>query len=245
MPLALEVSDLRVGYGAFTVIPDFAIGLAEGACVALIGPNGAGKSTLLKGLAGALRDVSGSVKIYGVNLAGRQPHEMLKAGLSLVPEGRHIFSSLTVADNLMLGALRLHDRGTNQAAQRAFVFSLFPRLRERLGQRAGTLSGGEQQMLAIGRSLMAKPRILLLDEPFTGLAPLVVGEIISAISKLSRSGITTLIVEQRTTQILGLCQHIYAMAKGRIVFDVPAERFDRLEDLLPAYFGARRQAPTT
>jgi len=233
----VEIRRLRAGYGKAPVIPGASLDIESGSCIALIGPNGAGKSTFLKAIAGALRNVGGSIKIDGREYCDRPTHVVVGAGLVLVPEGRHVFPELSVADNLLLGSLRLAGRRQNYEAQRDTVFSLFPRLRERAAQRAGTLSGGEQQMLAIGRALMARPRVMLLDEPFMGLAPLVIDEIVRAIEALRTQQVSLLIVEQKSDQVLELCSRVHVMAKGTIVQETTAAELRRSSDIVDAYFG--------
>ena len=237
MTALVEIRRLSAAYGKIPVIADASIEIERGRCVALIGPNGAGKSTLLKAVAGALLRVGGSVKIDKVEYRGRPTHQIVAAGLVLVPEGRHVFADLSVADNLLLGSLRLADRRQHLEAQRRAVLELFPRLQERSTQRAGTLSGGEQQMLAIGRALMSRPRVMLLDEPFMGLAPLVVDEIVKAIETLRNRDVSLLIVEQKSEQVMDLCSRVYVMSKGAIVLDSTPSDLRSSSGILDAYFG--------
>lgn len=237
MTALVEIRRLEAGYGRVPVIADASIEIERGRCVALIGPNGAGKSTFLKAIAGALLKVSGSVKIDDVEYCTCPTHEIVAAGLVLVPEGRHVFADLNVADNLLLGSLRLGNRRQHLETQRRAVFQLFPRLQERSAQRAGTLSGGEQQMLAIGRALMSRPRIMLLDEPFMGLAPLVIDEIVKAIQTLRDQGVSLLIVEQKSEQVMDLCSRVYVMSKGAIVLDSTPSDLRSSSGILDAYFG--------
>jgi branched-chain amino acid transport system ATP-binding protein len=213
----LSLEHVSAGYGAITVIPDLSLHVGQGETVALLGPNGAGKSTLTAAIAGALKRRAGTIAFGGVDLVALPPHGVVEAGVVLVPEGRRIFAPLTVGDNLRLGAMRLKGGAAARGRQLDYVFWLFPRLAERRAQIAGTLSGGEQQMLAIGRALMSAPKLLLLDEPFLGLAPLVVGEILGAIKGLQAEGLTVLLVEQKIEMALSVSDRAYVMVKGSIV----------------------------
>jgi len=233
----LNVSKLTAGYGAVQVIHgvDLKVGLGE--TVALLGPNGAGKSTLLAALTCTLRRRGGRVQFDGVDLVPLDSHRIVKAGLTLVPEGRLIFGPFTVRDNLRLGALKLARSGEHSLEERFdYVYELFPRLKERESQLAGTLSGGEQQMVAIGRALMSAPRALLLDEPFLGLAPMVVEEIRRALQALQDTGFTILLVEQKLDIALGFASRAYVMIKGRIVLEQAADALLAREDLSTLYF---------
>ncbi|MGH8669243.1 MAG: ABC transporter ATP-binding protein [Burkholderiales bacterium] len=205
----------------------------KGETVALLGPNGAGKSTLLAALTGTIRNRSGSVIFDEVELVGKPSHAIVQRGVALVPEGRLVFAPFSVEDNLRLGAVRL--RGELKERYR-FVYDLFPRLEERRAQSAGTLSGGEQQMLAIGRALMCKPRLLLLDEPFLGLAPLVVAEIRRSLEKLRESGLTLLMVEQKLDIALEFAQRAYVLVKGRVALHDSTPNLARRADLKDLYF---------
>jgi branched-chain amino acid transport system ATP-binding protein len=231
----LAVRNLSAGYGPIEVIQRLSLAVETGETVALLGPNGAGKSTLMAALAGVLRRRSGEVWLDERNIASVPPHAVVAAGLALVPEGRRIFAPFTVHDNLRLGALRLAAPAT-LAERLDYVFGLFPRLRERERQLAGTLSGGEQQMLAIGRALMSHPRVLLLDEPFLGLAPMVVDEIRRVLRNLAQHGLTVLLVEQKIDMALDLAQRAYIMVKGRIVLDGTAAEIRERGNLNQIYF---------
>jgi len=233
----LEVGRLTAGYGPVDVIHGVDLGVGGGETVALLGPNGAGKSTLLAALTGTIRRRSGRIAFDGVELGALDSHRIVAAGLTLVPEGRMVFGPLSVRDNLRLGALRLR-RGAGRSLEErfAYVYRLFPRLEERAGQLAGTLSGGEQQMLAIGRALMSAPRVLLLDEPFLGLAPLIVEEIRRALEALQAEGLTILLVEQKLDIALGFARRAYVMIKGRIVLEEEADALLAREDLGTLYF---------
>ncbi len=209
--------------------------IETGETVALLGPNGAGKSTLMAAIAGVLRRRSGEVWLDDRNVAAAPPHEVVAAGLALVPEGRRIFAPFTVDDNLRLGALRLAD--TASLAERFdYVRGLFPRLRERGRQIAGTLSGGEQQMLAIGRALMSNPQVLLLDEPFLGLAPMITEEIRRVLRSLAERGLTILLVEQKIDMALDFARRAYVMVKGRIVLTGTAAEIRKRGNLKQIYF---------
>jgi branched-chain amino acid transport system ATP-binding protein len=233
--MKLAVRNLSGGYGPIEVIAGLSLEVETGETVALLGPNGAGKSTLMAALAGVLRRRSGEVWLDDRNIATAPPHRVVQAGLALVPEGRRIFAPFSVADNLRLGALRLAAAGS-QAERFDYVYGLFPRLKERERQTAGTLSGGEQQMLAIGRALMSNPRVLLLDEPFLGLAPRIVEEIRGVLRALSEGGLTVLLVEQKIDMALALAQRAYVMVRGRIVLSGSAAEIRQKEDLNQIYF---------
>jgi branched-chain amino acid transport system ATP-binding protein len=210
----LEVRGLTAGYGSATVLRGVDLHVSRGGCVSLLGANGAGKSTTMRALAGLLRVRAGRVLVEGRDITDLPPEARLAAGLALVPEGRRIFAPLTVAENLAVGAYRAEAAAARRA--RDHVLALFPRLAERLGQDAGTLSGGEQQMLAIGRALMGSPRILLLDEPSMGLAPMVVRDIFRTIAALNAEGLTILLAEQNARQALRIAQEGAVLAEGGI-----------------------------
>jgi len=233
----LEVGNLTAGYGPVDVIHGVDLGIEGGETVALLGPNGAGKSTLLAALTGTIRRRNGRISFDGRELGALDSHRIVASGLTLVPEGRLIFGPFSVRDNLRLGALKLR-RGEGRSLDErfAYVYALFPRLKERADQLAGTLSGGEQQMLAIGRALMSAPRVLLLDEPFLGLAPLIVEEIRRALEALQEEGLTILLVEQKLDIALDFARRAYVMIKGRIVLQEAAETLLAREDLATLYF---------
>jgi len=239
--MKLTVRNLSGGYGPIEVITGLSLEVETGETVALLGPNGAGKSTLMAAIAGVLRRRSGGVWLDERNVAAAPPHKVVQAGLALVPEGRRIFAPFSVTDNLRLGALRLAGSGT-QAERFDYVYGLFPRLKERERQLAGTLSGGEQQMLAIGRALMSKPRVLLLDEPFLGLAPRIVEEIRGVLRRLAEGGLTVLLVEQKIDMALALAQRAYVMVRGRIVLSGSAAEIRQKEDLNQIYFALAKPA---
>ena len=230
----LEIENLRAGYASNNVIPSLDLSIGERETVAVLGPNGAGKSTLIGAIAGVGPERSGKIIWDGHDLARMQPHSIVSCGVRVVPEGRRIFAPLSVLDNLQLGGMRL-PRKQRTAAQLAYVFELFPRLRERISQIAGTLSGGEQQMLAIGRALMSAPRLLLLDEPFLGLAPMVVDEISRAINALQTAGLAVLLVEQKIELALAMGARAYLMVKGQVVLEGTAAALRERSDLSEFY----------
>jgi branched-chain amino acid transport system ATP-binding protein len=231
----LEVIDMIGGYGRADVLDHVSLQVAQGEAVALLGPNGAGKSTLMAALTATLPRRIGTLRLAGHDLSRAASHALVAAGMALVPEGRQIFTPFTVLDNLRLGAIALSGR-SNLSERYDYVFNLFPRLQERADQRAGTLSGGEQQMLAIGRALMCKPKLLLLDEPFLGLAPRIVEEIISALQKLRRDGLTILLVEQKLDIALKCTSRAYVMLKGLLVLESTTQDLGRRTDLHDLYF---------
>jgi branched-chain amino acid transport system ATP-binding protein len=229
----LRLSELRASYGAAPVLHGVSMHVSPGETVALLGPNGAGKSTLLAAITGTIRQRSGQVLLESRNLVEEPSHRIVQRGVALVPEGRLVFAPFSVEDNLRLGAIRLQ----GDAGERyRFVYGLFPRLEERRRQAAGTLSGGEQQMLAIGRALMSGPRLLLLDEPFLGLAPLVVAEIRRSLEALRRSGLTLLIVEQKLDIALEFAQRAYVLIKGEVALEAGTGELARRADLKDLYF---------
>jgi branched-chain amino acid transport system ATP-binding protein len=229
----LRLIDLTAGYGAAPVLRGVSLEVEKGEVVTLLGPNGAGKSTLMAAITGTLSRRDGGVHLHDENLVKKSCHYIVSAGISLVPEGRLVFAPFSVEDNLRLGAIRL--QGDLQERY-AFVFNLFPHLAERRRQAAGTLSGGEQQMLAIGRALMSAPRLLLLDEPFLGLAPLVVAEIRASLEKLREAGLTMLMVEQKLDIALGFASRAYVLIKGRVALSDSTASLARRADLQDLYF---------
>ena len=214
----LEAADLRVSYGRIRALRGVSLSVREGEIVALIGPNGAGKTTLLSTLAGLLRPETGTVTLRGENVGRRSPEDLVRLGMCLVPEGRSTLKHMTVRENLLLGAYSRRDRA-KVLDDLERMASKFPALRPRLGQKAGTLSGGEQQMLVIARALMGRPRLLLLDEPSLGLAPLVTAAIFQTIGELSKEGVTILLVEQNARQALQLAHRAYVLELGSIVLE--------------------------
>ncbi len=237
----LELSGLFAGYGHGPVLQDVSLQVARGETVALLGPNGAGKSTLLGALSGILRDRGGRATLDGQDLITMPSHAIVAAGLVQVPEGRRMFAPLTVQDNLRLGAVRLAGRQAAALAERFdYVYGLFPQLAARRHQLAGTLSGGEQQMVAIGRALMSSPRVLLLDEPFLGLAPLVVQVIRHALTALRAQGLTMVLVEQKLDIALPFTSRAYVLVKGRIALVQASAELARRPDLGQLYFDLAR-----
>lgn len=235
----LHVEGLRAGYGRASVLHGVDLTVAPGELVALIGSNGAGKSTLLKTVVGLVRPTGGTVRYDGADITGARPERLLDRGLALVPEGRLLFGSMSVAENLELGAYRVrgpHRHAVASALER--VHGLFPVLAERADQPAETLSGGEQQMLAVGRALMSSPRLLLLDEPSLGLAPKVIGEIFSALDVLRAQGVTVLLVEQDARLALKHADRGYVMRTGAVVLDGPAPVLLADEAVRTIYLGA-------
>jgi len=212
----LEVRDLHVNYGPIQALRGVDVDVQQGEIITAIGANGAGKSTLMMTLSGVLKPVSGKIRFLGERIDGRSSHLIVRAGLSQVPEGRRVFPLLTVDDNLAAGALSRNSR-SEIARDRDWVFSLFPRLMERSRQMAGTLSGGEQQMLAIGRALMSRPKLLLLDEPSMGLAPMMVASIFAILREISRQGATIMLVEQNAHMALELATRGYVLEGGQVV----------------------------
>jgi branched-chain amino acid transport system ATP-binding protein len=232
----LTVENLIINYGAIQAVKGISFSVAERELVALIGSNGAGKSTTLKTISGIVRPASGSLHYNGQDLATMPTHQIVASGVVQAPEGRQIFGSLTVRENLLLGATALTDRSTVDDDMSS-VFDLFPVLRERIGQRAGTLSGGEQQMLAIGRALMARPRLLLLDEPSLGLAPIVVNRIFAVIRQLKEQGVTILLVEQNARKALAVADRAYVLETGLITLSGTATELARDPAVEQAYLG--------
>jgi branched-chain amino acid transport system ATP-binding protein len=231
----LSVEGLDVFYGEIQALKGVVLQVQQGEIVALLGSNGAGKTTTLKTISGLLIPRRGHVTLDGLSLVGLPPHEIVQHGIAHVPEGRRIFNRLTVRENLLMGAYRRHDGRIDSDLERVFV--LFPRLEERLTQVAGTLSGGEQQMLAIGRALMASPRLLLLDEPSMGLAPVLVEQIFDTISGINRQGTTILLVEQNAAMALSIAHRGYVLETGTIALSGAAGAMAENPDVRRAYLG--------
>jgi branched-chain amino acid transport system ATP-binding protein len=231
----LRVDDLHVYYGEIHALKGASLTVEKGEIVALLGPNGAGKTTTLKTISGLLAPRSGTITLEGQSLLGEPSHAIVHRGIAHVPEGRKIFNRLTVADNLELGAYIRADGGIREDMER--VFALFPRLRERRSQVAGTLSGGEQQMLAIGRALMARPRLLLLDEPSMGLAPVLVEQIFETIQDINRQGTPILLVEQNAAVALTVAHRGYVLETGSVVLEGPARTLASDAGVRQAYLG--------
>jgi branched-chain amino acid transport system ATP-binding protein len=231
----LEVRDLHVYYGEIHALKGVSFDVTEGEIVTLLGNNGAGKTTTLKTLSGLLAPRRGNVLLDGASLLGTPPHGIVERGITHVPEGRRIFNRLTVVENLEMGAYIRSDRGVAEDMER--VFGIFPRLKERRTQVAGTLSGGEQQMLAIGRALMAKPRLLLLDEPSMGLAPVLVEQIFETVQAINGQGVTVLLVEQNAAMALSIAMRGYVLETGRIALEGPAAELAGNPEVRRAYLG--------
>jgi len=239
--LLLNVRDLHAGYGRAEVLHGLTITARAGKVITVIGPNGAGKSTLLNALMGVLQ-ARGQVEYDGASVALRSLEERVMLGMALVPETRALFATMSVEDNLLLGAFRQVRLGNKDSARSLDeVFVLFPRLKERRAQLAGTLSGGERQMLAVGRALMGKPRLLMLDEPSLGLAPLVVRDIFATISALRATGVTILLVEQNARAALEVADYGYVLEMGEIALEGPAGDLARDPRVIETYLGAARK----
>ncbi len=232
----LEVKNLSVFYGGIKALKGISFGIRKGEIVTLIGANGAGKSTTLRAISGLLKPKEGDILLEGHSLKSSPPHEVVKKGISHAPEGRKIFANLTVRENLELGAYLRRDKSAI-AIDMERVFELFPRLKERFKQSAGTLSGGEQQMLAIGRALMSSPRLLLLDEPSLGLAPLLVKAIFEVIKEINAKGVSIILVEQNAYQALKIATRGYVLETGKITMTVTAADLATNEELRKAYLG--------
>ncbi len=238
----LDLIDVTGGYGNGPVIHGVSMHVARGETVALLGPNGAGKSTLLGALSGTLAHRGGKIMMDGDDIAAMPTHRIVDRGLVQVPEGRRMFASMTVEDNLRLGTVRLKPRNAATVSERYdYVYTMFPRLKERRLQLSGTLSGGEQQMVAIGRALMSSPRVLLLDEPFLGLAPKVVDEIRAALNVLRDNGLTMILVEQKLDIALPFTSRAYVIIKGRIAMAEASSTLAARDDLGQLYFNLASQ----
>ncbi|HYA46380.1 MAG TPA: ABC transporter ATP-binding protein [Burkholderiales bacterium] len=231
----LEVRNLRVAYGGIVAVKSVDLEIGPGELVCLIGANGAGKTTTLRALAGLIRSAEGRIRLEGKDIAGLPSHELVRRGLVLVPEGRGIFGRLTVRENLIMGAYHRADAGVARDLER--VHALMPRLAERSGQTGGTLSGGEQQMLAIGRALMSRPKLLLLDEPSMGLAPAIVQKVFEIVLKAAEEGVTILLVEQNAKAALELAHRAYVMESGRITLSGDARELMVDPRVRGAYLG--------
>jgi branched-chain amino acid transport system ATP-binding protein len=232
----LALSGVTAGYGQFTALWDVSLTVAAGEAVAVVGPNGAGKTTLMRVISGLIAPRAGTVNFDGAALEGRPAHQVVAQGIAHVPEGRRIFPLLTVADNLRMGAFLPRARG-QFADSLARVYALFPVLAERREQRAGSLSGGEQQMLAIGRALMSRPRLILLDEPSMGLAPVMVLRLFDLIRQVREEGYTILVVEQNVRQVLKLVDRAYLLEAGRIKMEGRADALSEQDFVRQAYVG--------
>ena len=234
--MLLEVRSLTTTYQGLVALSEASMDVAPGEIVVVAGANGAGKSTLLKTIAGMERARSGSVSFEGAHIEGLAAHLVTARGIAFVPENRRLFPRLSVADNLRLGSYMFRGRADREAPIER-VFTLFPRLKERLEQRAETLSGGEQQMLAIGRALMTRPRLLMLDEPSQGIMPKLVDEIFQAVKRIRDAGMTVLIVEQRMAECLEIADRAYILQTGRVLMQGPASEISGNPDVRKAYLG--------
>ena len=232
----LEVRNVTAGYGAFTALWDVGLRVDQGEAVAVVGPNGAGKTTLLRVISGVIRPRSGELVFEGASLTGHPPHDVVAHGIAHVPEGRRLFPALTVAENLKMGAF-LPSARTRFRENLEKVYALFPVLKEREKQRAGSLSGGEQQMLAIGRALMSQPKLILFDEPSMGLAPVMVLRLFDLIRRVRQEGYTILVVEQNVRQVLKLVDRAYLLEVGRIRMEGRAAELAEQDFVRKAYVG--------
>ncbi|RKX42472.1 MAG: ABC transporter ATP-binding protein [Thermotogae bacterium] len=232
----LEVRDLQVNYGAIKALKGISFSVEEGKIVTLIGSNGAGKTTTLRAICGLVKVKDGKVVFKNNDLTNRPTNQIVAQGINMVPEGRRIFPNLTVYENLMLGAFQRDDKKEIEEDLK-WIFSLFPRLEERLSQKGGTLSGGEQQMLAIGRALMSRPDLLMLDEPSLGLAPLLVEEVFDVIQKIHEQGKTVLLIEQNAYAALNIADYGYVIETGRIVLEGTGKDLLKDEKVKKAYLG--------
>ena len=231
----LKLENLSASYKGLKALQGISLDVGKGEIVAVVGANGAGKSTLLRSIAGQVA-IEGPVSFEGQRLNGMAPHRIARLGINLVPEGRRLFPRLSIEDNLRLGAYS--KRGDpDRFKPLDLVFELFPRLKERLKQRAGTLSGGEQQMLAIGRALMTQPRLLMLDEPSQGIMPRLVDDILAAVTRIRALGVTVLLVEQRLVEALAIADRAYVLQTGRVVMAGPAAEIAGNEEVRKAYLG--------
>lgn len=237
----LKVRNIESFYGPIMAIRGVSLDVHKGQIVSILGANGAGKTTLMKTISGVMDPEKGQVLFEGREIQGQEPHRVVEAGIVHVPEGREVFPLLTVDENLSLGAYTRSDKA-GIARDREMVFDYFPILKDRRGQEAGTLSGGQQQMLAIGRGLMAQPKIMLLDEPSLGLSPLLVQEIFAILRRLNEEqGVTMMLVEQNASAALDLADHGYVMEIGRIVMDGPAAKLMESEDIRNFYLGVQEE----
>ena len=230
----LELSNVRAGYGAINVLWDVSLNMAAGQLTTIIGPNGAGKTTLLRAIMGLLPVTGGEIRLDGARLNGTPTWHMADAGVAMIPEGRMVFRDMSVEENLIMGAFhQAHRPFVKQRLEQSYA--MFPRLRERRGQLAGSLSGGEAQMLAMARGLMSDPRLLIIDEPSLGLAPLVVNELFEILARLKAGGRTIVLVEQNTERAVSVADQVYLMQSGKVVLSQPAAEV-RLDHLHELYF---------
>lgn len=237
--MLLELKNVVASYGNIKALKGISLSVEEGKIVTLIGANGAGKSTTMKTIMGVMKPNEGDILFEGQSIREKKPYQIVSAGVVLVPEGRQILQSMTVQENLEMGAYQRKDKaGIAEDMER--VFAQFPRLKERLTQYGGTLSGGEQQMLAIGRAMMARPKVMLLDEPSMGLAPLVVQQIFDVVKAINQGGTTVLLVEQNARKALQIADYAYVMETGKIVLEGPAQEVASNPSVMAAYLGGRK-----
>jgi len=234
---ALQISDLHLPIGGQMILRGVNIEVAERGIVCILGANGVGKTSLMRTIGGVYRNAKGEIRVGGADITNLPPHEIVAAGVSQAPEGRHIFGSMTVGENLRIGAITRPAGEQDESMER--VFRLFPILRERIRQKAGSLSGGEQQMLCIGRALMARPRLMLLDEPSLGLAPMVVRMIFSLLQEIRDSGTAILLVEQNASAALRVADYAYVMEAGRVVLEGKPAELQQDDRVVAAYLGGR------
>lgn len=237
--MLLELKNIVASYGNIKALKGISLSVEEGKIVTLIGANGAGKSTTMKTIMGIMKPGEGDILFEGKSIRGKKPYQIVSEGVVLVPEGRQILQTMTVAENLEMGAYQRKDKA-GIAEDMEKVFAQFPRLKERAGQYGGTLSGGEQQMLAIGRAMMARPKVMLLDEPSMGLAPLVVQQIFDVVREINQNGTTVLLVEQNARKALAIADYAYVMETGRIVLEGPAQEVAANPSVMAAYLGGRK-----
>lgn len=237
--MLLELKNIVAGYGNIKALKGISLSVEEGKIVTLIGANGAGKSTTMKTVMGIMKPTEGDIFFQGKSIKGKSSYQNVRDGLVLVPEGRQILQTMTVKENLEMGAYQRKDKA-GIAEDMEKVFAQFPRLKERLSQYGGTLSGGEQQMLAIGRAMMARPKVMLLDEPSMGLAPLVVSQIFEVIQKINATGTTVLLVEQNARKALQIADYAYVMETGKIFLEGPAREVAENPSVMAAYLGGKK-----
>lgn len=235
----LTIKDLHVHYGGIHALTGVSIDIPENKIVTLIGANGAGKSSTLKSIMGLAKASNGSIKFNGEEITGKPTTQIVSKGIVLVPEGRRIFPNMTVEENLFLGAYTRKDKA-GIAKDMNWVYELFPRLKERIWQKGGTLSGGEQQMLAVARGLMSKPKLMMMDEPSLGLAPLIVKDIFNIIKEIHKNGVTILLIEQNAKAALEVADYGYVLETGRIVLEGPGKELLSNEDVKKAYLGEHK-----
>ena len=240
----LKVSNLSISYKKINAVRDISFEIGEGEIVSLIGSNGAGKTSTMRAISGLVRVKSGSITLNGAEITGNSPSQIVSAGVVHVPEGRQVFSRLTVAENLEMGGYLTRDKRKIRERME-YVFELFPVLQERLRQKAGSLSGGEQQMLAIGRGLVTGPKVLLLDEPSLGLAPIVVERMFEVIRKLQEGGMTILLVEQNAVDAMAISGRTYIMESGSIVLDGPSAEIAENDEVKRIYLGGKETWATS